>query len=123
MFRLDPGSSEPPFAQLRERITDQVATGDLRPGDKLPTVRGLALDLGIAPNTVARAYRELEEAGLLVGRGRSGTFVAGREPGEPASQQVLRAGHDAAADYARTARALGLDPTEALALVRQALRS
>jgi DNA-binding transcriptional regulator YhcF (GntR family) len=123
MFALDPDSSEPPFAQLRERITDQVVAGDLRPGDKLPTVRGLALDLGIAPNTVARAYRELEEAGLLVGRGRSGTFVAGREPGEPASRQALRAGHAAAADYARTARALGLDPTEALALVRQALRS
>jgi GntR family transcriptional regulator len=121
MFQLDPASSEPPFAQLREQITDQVAAGELRPGDKLPTVRGLAVDLGIAPNTVARAYRELEDDGLLVGRGRSGTFVAGRRPGEPAAAEAVSGGRQAAAAYARTARSLGLDPTEALALVRQAL--
>ncbi|MFK5633732.1 MULTISPECIES: GntR family transcriptional regulator [unclassified Ornithinimicrobium] len=123
MFELDPTASEPPFAQLREQITDQVASGELRSGDKLPTVRGLALDLGIAPNTVARAYRELEADGLLVGRGRSGTFVAGREPGEPASARAISAGQEAAASYARTARSLGLAPSEALALVRQALQS
>lgn len=116
LLRVDPDSSEPPFAQLRTQIADQVASGALRAGDRLPTVRKLAGDLGIAANTVARAYRELEADGLVEGRGRAGTFVMGRSGREEAA--------DAAASlYARTAAGLGLDPTEALAIVRRALQA
>ncbi|WP_342454502.1 GntR family transcriptional regulator [Ornithinimicrobium cryptoxanthini] len=117
---LDPASSEPPFAQLRVQITDQVARGVLVPGDRLPTVRQLAGDLGIAPNTVARAYRELEGDGVLEGRGRAGTFVRaavadGRATSAGASARA------AAQRYAELTRSLGLPPDEALAVVRQAL--
>ncbi|USQ81256.1 GntR family transcriptional regulator [Ornithinimicrobium faecis] len=113
---VDPASSEPPFAQLRTQIANQVASGALKAGDRLPTVRQLAGDLGIAANTVARAYRELEADGLVEGRGRAGTFVMGRSGPEEAA--------DAAASlYARTVAGLGLDPAEALAIVRRALRA
>ncbi|MCK0114057.1 GntR family transcriptional regulator [Ornithinimicrobium sp. F0845] len=120
MLRIDPASSEPPFAQLHAQILAQVADGILTPGDRLPTVRRLAGDLGIAPNTVARAYRELEADGVLEGRGRAGTFVrstvtAGRTAPAVASARA------AAEKYAESARSLGLAPGEALALVRQAL--
>lgn len=122
MLRLDPDSSEPPFAQLRQQILDQVSAGELAPGDRLPTVRRLAGDLGLAPNTVARAYRELEADGVLEGRGRAGTFVratvtAGRAAPAAASARA------AAERYAELSRSLGLDPAAALALVRDALRA
>lgn len=71
----DPASPVPPFEQVRTSLASQINDGTLAVGTKLPTVRGLAAELGIAPNTVARAYRELEEAGLLETRGRAGTFV------------------------------------------------
>ena len=113
MLQVDPTSSVPPFEQLREQITAQVETGELRAGDRLPTVRRLAEDLGIAANTVARAYRTLEGDGLLEGRGRAGTFVADDDSG--------RAARAAARTYATTIRALGLSPDEAVELVRRAL--
>ena len=120
MLVVDPTSPEPPFAQLRQQIIDQVADGTLAPGDRLPTVRRLAGDLGIAPNTVARAYRELEADGVLEGRGRAGTFVqAAMSEGKAAP--VAASARAAAERYADTARSLGLDPAAALALVRQAL--
>ncbi|MBD8063464.1 GntR family transcriptional regulator [Oceanitalea stevensii] len=119
-LRLDAGSPEPPFAQLRAQLTAQIGDGTLRPGDRLPTVRALADELGIAPNTVARAYRELEADGLLVGRGRAGTFVT-----DPAARGGADDDHAAAeraaASYVEAVRSLGLDPREALAVVRRAL--
>lgn len=133
MLRIDPSSPEPPFAQLCSQIVEQVATGALRPGDRLPTVRRLAGDLGIAPNTVARAYRELEVDGILLGQGRAGTFVAGSadahrgrtggrgDTGAGAAAGLSEA-RAAATDYARTARSLGLTPVEAIALVRHVLQ-
>lgn len=128
MLRIDPASSEPPFAQLCAQITEQVGRGALRPGDRLPTVRRLAGDLAIAPNTVARAYRELEADGILEARGRAGTFVArtGAKAAPDAAGGEAGAGsgtaRDAADAYVRTVRALGLAPSEALALVRQAFQ-
>jgi DNA-binding transcriptional regulator YhcF (GntR family) len=117
---IDAASSEPPFAQLRQQVTALVARGELAPGDRLPPVRRLAEDLGIAANTVARAYRELEADGVLEGRGRSGTFVRstvsdGRATSAGASARA------AARRYADTTRSLGLSPDEALEAVRKAL--
>jgi len=110
---IEAGRSEPPYDQLKTQITDQVDSGTLPPGEKLPTVRALAAELGLAPNTVARAYRELEELGVVATRGRSGTFVSGDE--------VQRAAREAAASYAAQIRALGLGRAEALALVERSL--
>lgn len=113
MITIDTTATEPPYDQVKRQISAMVATGELQPGDKLPTVRRLADDLGLAPNTVARAYRELEVIGLLDTRGRAGTFVSGDE--------ASRAARLAAAEYADRTRALGLDPGEALALVERVL--
>lgn len=114
-IRIDPGSTVPPSEQVRRQIAEQAATGAVAPGHRLPTVRGLAEDLGLAVNTVAKAYRELEQAGVVVTRGRSGTFVAVR------GEDAQREGQVAARAYARRAAELGLAPDVALRLVREAL--
>ena len=114
MLVVDPASPTPPFEQLRSRVVELVQDGELPAGARLPTVRRLAGDLGIAPNTVARAYRELEQAGVIETRGRHGTYVAHRD------QITARAG-DAAAIYAHRIRELGIPPAEGLRLAALAL--
>ncbi|HMT49572.1 GntR family transcriptional regulator [Dietzia sp. UBA5065] len=73
---VDPASADPPFRQLKGQILEAVRRGLLTPGTRMPAVRTLADQVGVAANTAAKVYRELEEAGVLEGRGRSGTFVA-----------------------------------------------
>lgn len=119
-IRLDPSSPVPLSAQLREAIASRVIRGRLLPGHRLPPVRELAAELGLAANTVARAYRELETAGLLVGRGRHGTFVADRLPARPSDAERRLA--EAAEAYARRARQLGVAATDARRAVDRALR-
>ncbi len=114
---IDAQSSVPPFEQVRSQLAEQIQSGRLPTGARLPTVRGLAAHLGLAANTVARAFGELEHAGLVCTRGRAGTTVsasgdAGRE----------RAGA-AAAEYAATTRSLGLRDHEALSIVQAALET
>jgi DNA-binding transcriptional regulator YhcF (GntR family) len=109
---LEPAAPDPPYEQIRAQISAQVARGDLPPGTKLPTVRALAETLRIAPNTVARAYRELEHAGVVTTRGRAGTVVNG--------DGADRASKEAARSYADAMRALGVGQDEALDLVRRA---
>ena len=116
MIVIDPSSPVPPFEQLRSQIVAEIAAVELVPGERLPTVRRLAEDLGVAPGTVARAYRELETAGFIETRGRNGTFVAA--PGDAAPRQAQRA----ASVFAEQIRALQLDPDQAIALVAAALR-
>lgn len=115
MFLLDPRSATPPFEQLRVQVIDLIRQGELRAGDKLPTVRRLAQDLGLAPNTVARTYRELERDELIETRGRHGTFVAATGDDTQKKLQL------AAAIYAERSRSLGTQPAEALATVQAAL--
>ena len=112
---VDLRSAVPPFEQVRAQVVEQVRSGELGPDARLPTVRRLAGDLGLAPNTVARAYRELEAAGIVVTRGRHGTFVA------PASDAVAREAGAAAQAFAATVRRLGVPAAEALALVETSL--
>jgi DNA-binding transcriptional regulator YhcF (GntR family) len=95
----------PPWEQVRDGVIRRIRSGRLLPGDRLPTVRGLAQQLGLAPNTVARAYRALEDEGWLEGHGRRGTFVANSIPAgmdDPAAALA-----DAAEDYLRRSRQLG----------------
>lgn len=111
---VDPSLPTPPFEQLRVQIAARVASGELSPGAKLPTVRGLATELGLAANTVARVYRELEADRVVVTEGRRGTFVATSAAG--GSREAV----DAASAYVDTARRLGLSRTEATLLVERA---
>ncbi len=112
LITLDPDSPEPPFEQVREQLRTQVVSGVLAPGSKLPTVRGLAAELGIAANTVARAYRELETLGMIETRGRAGSIVTGAS--------ADRAAREAAHEYVEKLRALGLGESEAVELLRRA---
>jgi GntR family transcriptional regulator len=79
-FRIDPKSGVPFYRQIIEQVKFAMARGDLHPGVQLPTVRQLAVDLSINPNTVIRAYKEMEIEGLLETHQGSGTFVGSRKP-------------------------------------------
>jgi DNA-binding transcriptional regulator YhcF (GntR family) len=110
---IDPGSAVPPFEQLRSQIAGRVASGDLPAGTRLTPVRRLAAELGLAANTVARAYRELEADGVVATHGRGGTVV----------RSVVLSSADGpglADSYVRSARQQGLTLAEALALVERA---
>jgi DNA-binding transcriptional regulator YhcF (GntR family) len=114
-IRLDPASSTPPFAQVRAQIIALIDAGDLPTGIRMPPVRTLATELGLAANTVARVYKELEEARFVETRGRAGTFVS-------AGTDATRArASDAAAAFARAIRDLGVETSDALDLARAAL--
>ena len=77
---IDAKSGVPFYRQIIEQVKFAIARGDLQPGDQLPTVRQLAVDLSINPNTVIRAYRELEIGGVLETQQGSGTFVGQEKP-------------------------------------------
>lgn len=114
-WRLDTESTVPPFEQVRLRILDLASSGALAVGTKLPSVRALATDLGVAANTVARAYRELEQAGIVVTAGRSGTAIA--SGGDKIAAQVAVA----ADSFAAVVRELGVPHARALQIVTAAL--
>jgi DNA-binding transcriptional regulator YhcF (GntR family) len=111
MITLDPSSPVPPYEQVRLAIAHEVRSGALAPGARLPTVRRLATDLGLAPNTVARAYRELEQDQVVETRGRHGTFVAAP------TDQVQRQAFAATTEYVERLRRLGVDLDHAVAML------
>lgn len=117
MLVIDSGSGVPPFEQLRLQVIAQINDGRLAAGAKLPTVRALAEQLGLAANTVARGYRELERDGFIETRGRNGSFVSAR--GDAAHREAQRA----ARAFADRVRALGLSDEEGMELAQAALRS
>jgi GntR family transcriptional regulator len=121
IVRVDPDSVVPPYEQLRSQVATMIAGGSLVPGQRLPTIRQLAADLGLAGGTVARAYRELERDGLILSRGRRGTFVAAerRLPDGERDRQLK----EAAGVFALQAVQLGADPKDALEKVRETLRA
>ncbi|MER6629753.1 GntR family transcriptional regulator [Streptomyces sp. NPDC000987] len=114
-IRID--DTAPPYEQVRAQISEQARSGALPVGYRLPTVRGLAESLGLAANTVAKAYRALETDGVIETRGRNGTFVAAA--GSAAERELAAA----AQAYAERARRLGLTQDDALEAVRDALRA
>ncbi len=107
----------PPYRQLIDGVQRQIERGVLLPGDRLPPVRVLADELGLAPNTVARAYRSLEDDGWIEGRGRAGTFVADRLPERPSAADAALA--EAADTYLRRAAQLGVDREGAIRALRR----
>ena len=90
-FRLDGSSGVPPYLQLVHQVRQSLLLGYLRTGDRLPTVKDVAGDLAINPNTVVKAYRQLEHEGLAGGRPGQGTFITGTPPSAPPdTQRALR---------------------------------
>ncbi|AZP16697.1 GntR family transcriptional regulator [Streptomyces aquilus] len=116
-LKIDIDDSAPPYEQVRAQISEQARSGALPVGYRLPTVRGLAESLGLAANTVAKAYRALESDGVIETRGRNGTFVAAA--GAAAERELA----SAAQAYAERAQRLGADRDAALAAVRDAVRA
>lgn len=86
-FRLDPHSGVPVYRQLIDQVLGAIATGVLRTGDQLPTVRQVAVDLAINPNTVMRAYREMEIRGILDTQQGAGTFIAEQQAPVPKEER------------------------------------
>jgi DNA-binding transcriptional regulator YhcF (GntR family) len=122
-IRIDTASRIPPFEQLRAQLALMVSAGRLRPGSRLPTIRGLAETLQLSNGTVARAYRELEIQGVITGRGRRGTFVADSPPNSFSAQERRRLLTDAASVFAAAVGQLDIDDDEAIAAAREALGS
>src|ERR1700712_4047743 len=92
MIQIDSRSATPPYEQLRVQFAEEVRSGSLAAGTRIPTVRKLAEDLGLAPNTVARAYRELEADGFIETRGRNGSYVSAQgDAAEKQAQDAARA--------------------------------
>ncbi|MER7664627.1 MULTISPECIES: GntR family transcriptional regulator [unclassified Streptomyces] len=116
-IRVDPATPVPPYEQIRQQFADLIAVGRMREGDKLPPVRQLASDLGLANNTVVRAYRELESAGLVHSRRGSGTRVAAVSAAPDAATRLA----DHARRFAVAARNLGVTDEDALTALRHAL--
>ena len=112
VVRLNEHSPVPRFEQLRAQLAVMISVGRLRPGSRLPTVRSMASQLGLAPGTVARAYRELEAEGTITTRGRAGTFVADEPPhSEPLRERRERVA-STADGFVFALRQLGLDPDD-----------
>lgn len=112
LVQIDPALPTPVYEQVVEQIVEGVRSGQLVPGEKLPPVRQLAGDLGVAVNTVAKAYRQLEEEGHVETRGRGGTVV--RDELAPSLPS-----RTAAVEFAETARRTGLDLQQAIGLLRR----
>ncbi|MDF2145390.1 GntR family transcriptional regulator [Knoellia sp. p5-6-4] len=113
---VEPDSSAAPFEQIRSQLAGLIDSGALAEGERLPTVRSLATDLGVAVNTVARAYRELEADGLVITASRAGTVVAA---GAQRDEVALRR---AAAAFAERATLAQVPEEEVVAVLREAFR-
>jgi GntR family transcriptional regulator len=119
-FRLDGSSGVPPYLQLVHQVRQALLLGYLREGDRLPTVKDVAADLVINPNTVVKAYRQLEHEGLAGGRPGQGTFItATASPVPPEAQQDLRASLEA---WLRAAEEAGMSDEAVTALIAAARR-
>lgn len=116
IIAVDLASKLPPFVQIKQAVLAAVADGTLTAGDRLPPIRQLAGDLGLAPNTVARAYRELEAEGVVASNGRRGTTVLTppRIDDEARTSAAIE-------DTIRSARREGLDAASILDIVTRTL--
>lgn len=114
--RVDTASPTPPYEQIRAQLSDLIDQGRLVAGDRLPPVRQLAADLGLAVGTVGRAYRELEAAGKVSSRRGGGTRVTAEAAPRPPAELI-----GLAADYVAAARRLGTTDRDLLAAVQRAL--
>jgi GntR family transcriptional regulator len=117
-FSLDPANGAPIYRQIIQQIEYAVLSGRMRPGDRLPTIRSLAVDLRINPNTIAKAYNELEIRGLLITQVGNGTFISDKKPqGEEAARNSkIRETLDR---FIREMEALGVSRKELAEMVKK----
>jgi GntR family transcriptional regulator len=120
VFRRDMASGVPAYRQIIDQILGGIASGALSPGDQLPTVRQLAVDLAINPNTVVRAYRELEIRGVLDTQQGVGTFIT-TEPVRPDDAERQRQLDQLVGEFMARAGAVGFSADEVLERVREFL--
>jgi len=121
LFRTNPSLGVPIYLQLMEQVKHAIETGALRPGEQLPGIRPLAEELVINPNTVAKAYRELEHEGVLELRHGAGAFVAGNASAGGKATQKLRAAGAVVVAAIERLRARGVSDEEIRRLVEAAL--
>lgn len=121
LFHLDDSSSIPVYVQLREQVLHAIQRGTLNHGDQLPTVREVAVALAINPNTVNRAYSDLEREGVLVSRRGRGTFISGGGSSEDDAARATRLKGIARRALGET-RAFGFAPDELLAAIARVAR-
>jgi GntR family transcriptional regulator len=120
-FRLDQRSGVPTYLQLVQQVKQALRLGILQPGDQLPTVKEVVAKLAINPNTVLKAYRELDYEGLTEGRRGLGTFVSNDQPATvPGDYTVLRS---ALLKWIERARGAGLDDESISALIAATLHA
>lgn len=119
VLALDPDDPTPPYEQVRRQLADLITAGQLGPGDRLPPLRQLAGDLGVAVGTVARTYRELEHEGLLTSRRGGGTRVAATGRAPAMDRRNMLGGM--AADFVARARGLGFTDDEIVAALGRQL--
>jgi GntR family transcriptional regulator len=119
IFTVDPRSGVPIYLQLIEQVKRGVALGTLASGEQLPTVKALALELTVNPNTVARAYRDLERDGVIETSPGRGSFV--RNNGTASSELRTDVAEPALDNAIRTAKGLGLNSNEVRSLFERAL--
>jgi DNA-binding transcriptional regulator YhcF (GntR family) len=110
----------PSYEQIRAQIAEMIESGVLEPDTQLPSIRQLAADLGLAPGTIARSYKELERAGLVTQQPRRGTVVRGGTDPLP-ERERKRALAEAASAFALKARQLGADAAAAVEMARRAV--
>ncbi len=120
-FRVDSRSVVPPYLQIVQQVRQALRMGLLEVGDKLPAVREVVAATAVNPNTVLKAYRDLEREGLIEARPGHGTFVLKRPPGPPPGT-VSRMGRSLAR-WVRQAREAGLDDESIESLLRVTLRA
>jgi len=118
VFSLDPASGVPIYRQIIRQVERAVLSGRLRCGDRLPTIRALAVELKANPNTIARAYGELEIRGILTKQVGSGSFISDKRPEEP---ETARNGKIAGVieSFLREMRELGVPSDEIAGLVEE----
>jgi len=126
-FQLNPRSGVPIYRQIQDQVRYGIAGGLLSPGEQLPTVRALAVELSVNPNTVIKAYSELEREGVLVTEQGSGTFVGPARPTTVSNADRRGKLHGLCAEFLAQAARLGFsadDVVEAIqTLTRERLRS
>ena len=116
MYQLDLQSRTPIYQQLKEKILRLIMAGAIGPGDPLTSVRVMARELGISPNTVAKAYQDLEKSGLIYSVAGKGSFISGEET---LDRQMTASVLDRFREAVREARSAGVDRQTALALVEE----
>jgi GntR family transcriptional regulator len=119
-FSLDSASGAPVYRQIIQQIEYAILSGRMRPGDRLPTIRALAVELKINPNTIARAYGELEIRGILATQVGSGTYISDKKPAAEDSEPTLRLNRkiqEVLGRFMQEMKELGVDKKELVKLV------